>query len=277
MSEPQFRAPFTIFDSVYPTHGIGLKMGIWRDSGSAYIQCEAANTGARNICLQTYGGNVAIGTTNPLYGLDVLTEVGKAPLNVKVGTTNALSVNSSGYVGIGKTNPSVALDVNGVAGFAGGANFSGGTVSFVGATITNTLISVTIKNNANDSTAISVANTVVDNFKFTSDYATGGFSAISNVSSITIPYDGYYKVSLKFQGTAIGAVTSTFTPWILVNGSTTFIPFQMGFPGVSGFAQTLYGEYIYLMSANSTIKLQLSNSNSGTIIVAGGNITILKL
>jgi hypothetical protein len=46
-------------------------MGIWRDTGSAYIQCEGGNTGARNICLQPYDGNVGIGITNPYYKFHV--------------------------------------------------------------------------------------------------------------------------------------------------------------------------------------------------------------
>jgi hypothetical protein len=67
-------------------------------------------------------GNVGIGigTTNPAYKLDIVSEANKAPLNVKIGTTDVLTVNGSGVVG-----------------FAGGANFNGGTVNFSGATVTN--------------------------------------------------------------------------------------------------------------------------------------------
>ena len=72
MAEFQSRAPFTIWDNGYNSpSGVGLKMGIWRDTGSAYIQCEGGNTGAKNICLQTYDGKVGIGITNPSYLLDV--------------------------------------------------------------------------------------------------------------------------------------------------------------------------------------------------------------
>ena len=67
----QANAPFTIFDKFYGTYGVGLKMGIFRDTGAAYIQCENANTGARNICLQSYAGDVGIGTTSPVAKLDV--------------------------------------------------------------------------------------------------------------------------------------------------------------------------------------------------------------
>jgi hypothetical protein len=67
-------------------------------------------------------GNVGIGisTTNPAYKLDIVSEANKAPLNVKIGTTDVLTVSSTGVVG-----------------FAGGANFNGGTVNFEGATVTN--------------------------------------------------------------------------------------------------------------------------------------------
>jgi hypothetical protein len=46
-------------------------------------------------------GNVGIGSGSPIYKLDVVSDANKAPLNVKVGSTNALSVNGSGAAGIG--------------------------------------------------------------------------------------------------------------------------------------------------------------------------------
>jgi hypothetical protein len=67
----QDNAPFTIFDKFYSTWGAGLNLGLYRDTGSAYIQCQAANTGARNICLQPYNGYVGIATTAPAFALDV--------------------------------------------------------------------------------------------------------------------------------------------------------------------------------------------------------------
>ena len=70
LNDFQSKAPFSIFDNGF-VNGIGLKMGIWRDIGSAYIQCEGSNTGAGNICLQTYAGKVGIGTTEPLEILDI--------------------------------------------------------------------------------------------------------------------------------------------------------------------------------------------------------------
>jgi hypothetical protein len=60
----QANSPLTIFDKFYSTYGIGLNIGLFRDTGSAYIQCQAANTGPRNICLQPYLGGVGIGTTS---------------------------------------------------------------------------------------------------------------------------------------------------------------------------------------------------------------------
>ena len=40
-------------------------MGNFADTGVAYIQCQAANTGARAIALQPYSGSVGVGTTDP--------------------------------------------------------------------------------------------------------------------------------------------------------------------------------------------------------------------
>ena len=65
LNDFQSKAPFVIYDAGYSTYGIGLKMGLFRDTGGAYIQCENANTGARPIALQPYAGNVGIGTNAP--------------------------------------------------------------------------------------------------------------------------------------------------------------------------------------------------------------------
>jgi len=46
-------------------------MGIFRDTGAAYIQVENSGMGARSLCLQSYAGNVGIGTTTPGYPLHV--------------------------------------------------------------------------------------------------------------------------------------------------------------------------------------------------------------
>ena len=69
-------------------------------------------------------GNVGIGIGAPLYKLDVVSDTGKAPLNVKVGSTNALTVSSNGLVGIGSTTPTVALDVVGNVRCTGGYNLN---------------------------------------------------------------------------------------------------------------------------------------------------------
>ena len=59
----QLNAPFRLRKDDYSTYGISLKMGHFSDTGVCYIQNEDPNTGARNICLQPYSGNVGIGKT----------------------------------------------------------------------------------------------------------------------------------------------------------------------------------------------------------------------
>jgi len=67
----QKNCPFKLFNEDYSTYGIGLDIGHFSDTGDCYIQCEAANTGARDILLQPYTGNVGIGTVSPSVKLDV--------------------------------------------------------------------------------------------------------------------------------------------------------------------------------------------------------------
>ena len=43
---------------------MALKMGMFSDA-KGFIQVEGTNVGARPLCLQSYAGNVGIGTTNP--------------------------------------------------------------------------------------------------------------------------------------------------------------------------------------------------------------------
>jgi hypothetical protein len=71
----QYKAPFRIHDPGYSTGGMAMKMGIFRDTGAAYIQVEESGMAARNLCLQSYAGFVGIGTTNPLYPLHIATSI----------------------------------------------------------------------------------------------------------------------------------------------------------------------------------------------------------
>ena len=94
----QTNCPFRIYKSDYSTYGIGLDIGHFADTGDAYIQCQYANTGAKDICLQPYAGNVGIGTTNP----PTLLSVGEATSIVSNVSYNSsypplLNVSHSGY------------------------------------------------------------------------------------------------------------------------------------------------------------------------------------
>ena len=67
----QTNCPFQLRKNDYGQYGINLEMGHFSDNGNAYIQCQATNTGARDILLQPYAGYVGIGTNNPSYPLHV--------------------------------------------------------------------------------------------------------------------------------------------------------------------------------------------------------------
>jgi hypothetical protein len=72
LNDFQSKAPFRIDDPGYSTGGIAMKMGIFRDTGAAYIQVEESGMGARSLCLQSYAGNVGIGTVSPGYPLQIV-------------------------------------------------------------------------------------------------------------------------------------------------------------------------------------------------------------
>ena len=101
----QSRSPFNICDPGHSTYGIGLNMGIFRNTGDAYIQCQAGNSGARNICLQTYAGRVGIGTTSPAFSLHVASYVYG---NVGAGYSY---MNQNGGIGTGSANASQYISI----------------------------------------------------------------------------------------------------------------------------------------------------------------------
>jgi hypothetical protein len=111
----QSKSPFNICDPGHSTYGIGLNMGIFRNTGAAYIQCQAANTGHRDICLQTYGGKVGIGTTGPAFSLHVASSVyggvgaGYSYMNQNGGIGTA-AANASQFISI-KADKSVAAEL----------------------------------------------------------------------------------------------------------------------------------------------------------------------
>jgi hypothetical protein len=117
----QANAPFTIFDKFYSTWGSGLNIGLFRDTGAAYIQCQAANTGARNICLQPYSGSVGIGTTAPAGTLHIGSDTPTSTdyrlyIDQGRGINKGININNSNY------GSSQSLDIHMVN--AGSINFN---------------------------------------------------------------------------------------------------------------------------------------------------------
>ena len=107
----QSKAPFVIFDAGYVSgtnYGMGLDMGIFRDTGSAYIQVQQSNIGARDILLQPYSRNVVIGSSS-------------ATIN---SGGYKLYVNGSAYATSLYTSGNIHLGTN-----AGATNQSGETVA----------------------------------------------------------------------------------------------------------------------------------------------------
>ena len=119
--------------------------------GGAYLQTQVDFVGHTPICINPMGGNVGVGTNNPVYKLDVngdiripqryandgasskllfysnpgfgeaginfvggalYNEQGSSYLNIFVRGVNAIAIQSGGNVGIGTTKPSAKLHVN---------------------------------------------------------------------------------------------------------------------------------------------------------------------
>jgi hypothetical protein len=111
----QFKAPFRIEDRGYSTNGIAMKMGIFRDTGAAYIQVENTNTASRSLCLQSYSGHVGIGTVSP-----------SCPL--EIGTTLALTTAAGKYW---------SYNVTVLTNWGGGVNSLGTSVKALGSFLTS--------------------------------------------------------------------------------------------------------------------------------------------
>ncbi len=80
-------APLGISDSANP--GVGLKIG--NTTGYVpYLQGASSSSGAMNVLLNPFGGNVGIGTTNPTHALEVNGDVEVSGNFIQNGTTLAV-------------------------------------------------------------------------------------------------------------------------------------------------------------------------------------------
>jgi len=119
---------------------------------------------------------------------------------------------------------------------------------------------------------------VTQTFTWTSDAGSLlGFSAVSANTTITIPYTGYYLMTFSTFSQASGAVNSFATFTATTTTPETYIILRAGFPGVSGFAQTLTGTRMIKFTAGNTIVMTGINTTAGSIIIAETNLQVVRL
>ena len=82
-------------------------------------------SGSGNRFIIKNNGSVGIGTTTPLYTLQMATSTNSGYLGIGLDGGKVFNVNSSGYVGINDSTPSYYLDVNGTLNVVGSSTFAG--------------------------------------------------------------------------------------------------------------------------------------------------------
>jgi len=259
-------------------HNAGNNLGI-----SGYT--DAATTSTRNITLQTYGGNVGIGTDSPTNLLDVENSSGNAAIDIISGTTSLSRLNlgdtdatfrgglvydnsddsltirtngsdkvtilSSGNVGINDTNPSQKLTV---------ANTLSVTAT---AGIQRILMGNQDSSGVNNPAVISAAN---------GNLTIGGGTSWSGSGGTVTEYfvvldNGNVGIGTTNPGTILQVGDGTTTEYITIDKSAT---------GESGilFKNAGNNKGKILLDSNENLQFYVNNTTNAMTILESGNVGI---
>jgi hypothetical protein len=234
----QNKAPFYIHDSGFPLgSGMGMKMGIFRNSGYGYINVETGNTGGSyHLCLQSHSDNtyshVGIGTANPAYKLDVsgtaqcsslltntiTSKTTTSTLNIGTNLTGTGSINIGGKTTIGIGD--LGLESGKVIQIGSGANAGGGSYILSGSSslpanyVRGAIVKINDDSASNVEIALGGGNTTVGSTTSTSTTINGG-----SIRQITPLFGGGSVETVIGNSSNVTSMSTTFNRKNRVGGS----------------------------------------------------------
>ena len=224
-------------------------------NGNTYFQSQRTdgNTAAYNLLLQPLGGNVGIGTSNPVVRFQVKTAT-DINLGIQTGTADTTGIKLNAFNDAGNAN--VPMELNGSI--------------------------MILKTGEAERMRITSAGYVTTPFQpfasvgLTTDFSSAGGTIVwqqvhynvgsrynSSTGAFTCPVAGTYLVSIMCM---TAGIDQTLDIGILINGgvSNIFVPYQSTNGGVYN---QVSGMTMLALQANDTIAFRL---NSGSIYGAGG-------